>query len=194
MEKIQISDLRNLQEYEEARPLWRQRVIALKQRRRLALGPLITLVFENRETALFQIQEMLRIERIVAPAKVKAEVDVYNALVPDAGELSATLLIEVTDPAAVKPVLDSFIGLDEGKSLWMDIAGRRYFAVFEAGHGREDKISAVHYVRFPLGREGGVALASSEDVAVEIRHGDYRARARLMRDTVDELRKDLATA
>jgi hypothetical protein len=191
MEKIEASALKNLHEYELARPEFRRRVIHLKGRRRVAVGPLVTLVFENRDTALFQIQEMLRAERIVDPAKVQDEIDVYNTLLPDRGEVAATLFIEITDESRVKPVLDAFIGLDEGKSLRMAIGGGEYFAKFEAGHGREDKISAVHYVRFPLGEKGRAALESGEAARLVLEHGDYRETAALPRETVAELIEDL---
>ncbi|HKB72089.1 MAG TPA: DUF3501 family protein [Thermoanaerobaculia bacterium] len=191
MEKIEASALKNLHEYEVARPEFRRLVIDLKSRRRVAVGPVVTLVFENRETALFQIQEMLRAERIVDPAKVQDEIDVYNTLLPDRGEVAATLFIEITDESRVKPILDAFIGLDEGRSLRMEIAGHEYFARFEAGHGREDKISAVHYVRFPLGEKGRAALESARSARLVLEHGDYRASAELSPDTVSELIEDL---
>lgn len=191
MRKIDASAVKNLHEYEVARPEFRRRVIDVKSRRRVAVGPLVTLVFENRDTALFQIQEMLRAERIVDPAKVQDEIDVYNTLLPDRGEIAATLFIEITDEARVKPVLDAFIGLDEGRSLRMEIAGDEYFARFEAGHGREDKISAVHYVRFPLGEKGRAALESARRARLVLEHGEYRASAELSSDTVSELIEDL---
>jgi hypothetical protein len=191
MRKIDFAAIRNLHEYETDRPEFRRRVIELKTRRRVAVGPLVTLVFENRETARFQIQEMLRAERIVDPAKVQDEIDVYNTLLPDAGEVAATLFIEITDEARVKPVLDAFIGLDEGKSLRLETGREKYFATFEAGHGREDKISAVHYVRFPLGSRGRAALASTRAARLVLEHGGYAAAADLSPETIEELIEDL---
>ena len=191
MERISIVNLRNLHEYELARPDFRRRVIETKGRRRVSVGPLVTLVFENRETVLFQIQEMLRAERIVEPAKVQEEVDVYNSLLPEDGEVAATLFVEVTEEARVKPILDSFIGLDEGRSLWMEIDGRKYFAKFEAGHGREDKISAVHYIRFPLGPEGASALGRVRRARLVLSHGENSGEAELSPETVSELLSDL---
>ena len=193
MQKLALADVKNLHEYEIARPDFRGKVIEAKSRRRVSVGPLVTLVFENRETALFQVQEMLRAERIVDPSKVQEEIDVYNTLLPDPGELSATLFIEVTEESQVKPILDSFIGLDEGKSLWLEIDGRRFFAKFEAGHGREDKISAVHYIRFPLGAEGRSALGRRSPAELVLSHGEHRGRARLRPETVSELLGDLAS-
>ena len=191
MQKIELPSIQNLHEYEMARPEFRRRVIELKNRRRVSVGSLVTLVFENRDTVRFQIQEMLRAERIIDPAKVQDEIDVYNSLLPDPVQVAATLFIEVTEESRVKPVLDSFIGLDEGKSLRMEIAGGEYFARFEEGHGREDKISAVHYVRFPLGPAGAASLRASRAAVLVLEHGSYAARATLAPQTVGELIEDL---
>jgi hypothetical protein len=181
----------NLHEYEVARPDFRRRVMEMKARRRVSVGPVVTLVFENRDTVLFQIQEMLRAERIVDPAKVQEEIDVYNGLLPDEGELAATLFIEITEEALVKPILDSFIGLDAGRSLWIEAGGLKYFAKFEAGHGREDKISAVHYVRFPIGEAGRSALERERRAVVGLSHGEHRSEAELSPATIAELLSDL---
>ena len=194
MQKIEFLSIQNLHEYEVSRPEFRRLVIELKNRRRVPVGPLVTLVFENRDTVRFQIQEMLRAERIVDRAKIQDEIDVYNALLPDPGEVAATLFIEVTEESRVKPVLDSFIGLDEGKSLRMEIGGVEYFARFEEGHGREDKISAVHYVRFPLGPAGAAALRSRRAATLVLEHGGYADRAALAPETVAELIEDLQDA
>jgi len=117
MNTLSLSEIKNLHEYELERPAFRARVIELKKRRRVPLGPLMTLVFENRDTVRFQIQEMVRIERIVQPDKVQEEIDVYNDLLPRPGEVSATLFIEVTDPAKIQSTLDGFVGLDEPGKL-----------------------------------------------------------------------------
>src|SRR5712692_4316748 len=108
MRPLTIEDIQNLQEYELARPLFRQRVIESKKRRRSPLGPLMTVVFENRDTVRFQIQEMLRVERIVQPDKVQHEIDTYNELLPADGQVAGTLFIEITDPSRVQSVLDGF--------------------------------------------------------------------------------------
>ncbi|HEY5626943.1 MAG TPA: DUF3501 family protein, partial [Nitrospira sp.] len=116
MKTLSCQDVLSIEDYEKQRESFRSRIIALKQRRRISLGPLITLVFENRETLRFQVQEMVRVERIVDPVKVQDELDVYNALMPSLGELSATLLIEITDEAVMKEWLDRFMGLDRGQT------------------------------------------------------------------------------
>jgi hypothetical protein len=191
MKSLALQDLTNLHEYELERPEFQARVIALKKRRRVALGPLMTLVFENRDTVRFQIQEMVRIERIVRPDKVQEELDVYNDLLPRPGEVSATLFIEVMQPEKIQSTLDAFIGLDEPGKLVLRVGNRTYPASFAAGQSREDRISAVHYIRFALGEEGRAALSHGEEAELQVRHGDYSAVALLSPETVEELFQDL---
>ena len=148
MKRLTPEDLLPPDQYEQRRDAYRSRIIALKQRRRVSLGSLMTLVFENRETLQFQIQEMIRAERILEPAKVQDELDVYNQLMPTERELSATLLIEITDAATMKEWLDRFMGLDRGRTLAIMAGGESVFGEFEGGHSHETKISAVHFVRF----------------------------------------------
>ena len=192
MDQLTLKDIKNLHEYELERPEFRRKVIALKERRRVSLGPLMTLVFENRDTVRFQIQEMVRVERIVRPDKVEEEVAVYNELLPHTGEVAATLFIEVTDAAKVQPVLDGFVGLDEPGKLVFEVGAKRFPAHFAPGQSREDRISAVHYLRFPLGGEGRAALERGDGAELVVSHGGYEARARLSRETVAELLEDLA--
>ncbi len=191
MNPLTPEDIRNLHEYELERPAFRGRVIELKSRRRVALGPLMTLVFENRDTVRFQIQEMLRVERIVQPDKVLHEVETYNELLPGAGEIAATLFIEITEQGRIQEILDGFIGLDETGRLVLRIGATTYPALFAPGQSREDRISAVHYIRFRPGAEGRDALASGAEAVLEVSQGEYRARQVLSRDTVTELVADL---
>lgn len=188
---ITSPDIQNLHEYELSRPEFRQRVIELKKRRRVALGPIMTLVFENRDTVRFQIQEMIRVERIVRPDRIAEEIAVYNELLPGPGEVAATLFIEVTDPAAVQPTLDRFVGLDAPGRLVLAVGDRAFPALFAPGQSREDRISAVHYIRFALGEEGRRALEAGAGAALRVDHGGYRAEAVLGPETLEELGKDL---
>lgn len=192
MDRLTSSDISNLHDYELERPAFRARVVALKGRRRLSLGPLMSIVFENRDTVRFQIQEMLRVERIVRPDRVEHEIETYNALLPGPGEVAATLFIEITDPSRVREILDGFIGLDEPGRLALRVGERRVPAVFDPAQGRADRISAVHYVRFGLTAGDAAALRRGEDAALEIRHGGYVAAQPLPGETVDELLRDLA--
>ncbi|MFQ5991302.1 MAG: DUF3501 family protein [Nitrospiraceae bacterium] len=164
-------------EYEQIRVPFRQRIIELKQRRRLAVGEKVTLVFENRETVLFQIQEMIRAERIVDPMKVQNELDVYNALLPQDGGLSATMFIEITESDHIKEDLDAFQGIDRGQTVALRCGKHAVYGEFETGHSKEDKISAVHFVRFRPGDEFRKALAGSTTASVEICHPAYQTMA-----------------
>jgi Protein of unknown function (DUF3501) len=194
MEKIRFADVKNLYEYEKTREAARRRVIETKRRRRVAVGDRLSFLFENRETVLFQIQEMIRAERIVADDRVQDEIDVYNALIPDPGELSATMMIEIGEKGQIQPVLDSLLGIDSGEHVWLQIG--REFAVpgqFEEGQSKEDRIAAVHFVRFRLTPAPRRAFAR-EPVAVVVEHPSYRARTELSAETRAALLEDLAEA
>ena len=174
MKVITANDLISYEEYERQREAFRTKIIALKQRRRISVGPFITMVFENRETVQFQIQEMIRAERIVEPAKVQDELDVYNALLPQQNELSATLLIEITDEAKMKEKLDQFMGLDHGEKVAIIAGGEEAFGEFEGGRSHETKISAVHFVRFRPSAEMKRAFADlTRPVTIRVIHGEY---------------------
>jgi hypothetical protein len=148
MNLLTPEDVLSIEEYEKQRESFRSRIIALKQRRRISIGPLITLVFENRDTLRFQVQEMIRVERILDRAKVQDELNIYNALLPTGNELSATLLIEITEEAKMKEWLDRFMGLDQDRTVAIKTDTETVFGEFEGGHSHETKISAVHFVRF----------------------------------------------
>jgi len=193
MKAMTSSDIIPFAEYERLREGFRACIIELKKRRRISVGPLITLVFENRETLLFQIQEMIRVEQIFDPPKVQEELDVYNALLPAAGELSATLLIEITDDARMKEWLDAFMGLDHGQKVAITVGGEQIFAEFEGGHSHETKISAVHFVRFRMTAAAKAALADLRvPVTLSVRHGDYREDAPVSGSMREEWLKDLS--
>ena len=105
MKPLTLDEIVGLERYAAIRDPYRERVIAYKKDRRLGVGDEITLLFEDRETLRFQVQEMLWVERIVDPEKVQHELDVYNGLLPGPGELSATLFIEITEPGRIRPAL-----------------------------------------------------------------------------------------
>ena len=174
MKAITPGDVIPYEEYDRQREAFRRKIIALKQRRRISLGPVITLVFENRDTLKFQIQEMLRAERILDPVKVQDELDVYNALLPKQNELSATLLIEITDEAKVKEKLDQFMGLDHGEKVAIVADGQEVFGEFEGGRSHETKISAVHFVRFrPTASMQRTFADLTRTVTIRVNHGGY---------------------
>lgn len=174
MKAITPADVISYEEYERRREVFRAKIIALKQRRRISIGPFITMVFENRETLQFQIQEMIRAERIVDPVKIQEELDVYNALLPQPNELSATLLIEITDEAEMKEKLDQFMGLDHGEKVAITAGEEAVFGEFEGGRSHETKISAVHFVRFrPTGSMKRAFADLARPVTIRVIHGEY---------------------
>ncbi|MBK5280483.1 MAG: DUF3501 family protein [Nitrospiraceae bacterium] len=178
MKQLVQADLLPAAEYERQREQFRSQIIALKQRRRISVGPLITLVFENRETLRFQTQEMIRVEQILDPRKVQDELDVYNALMPGSGEVSATLLIEITDQERMKEWLDVFMGLDHGETVAIRVGTEQVFGEFEGGHSHETKISAVHFVRFRPTTSMIAAFADlRQPVMLTVHHHAYHAEA-----------------
>jgi hypothetical protein len=190
---LETSEILNLVEYEKVRDARRRRIVELKKARRIAVGRYLTFVFENRDTVWFQIQEMVRAERIVDDAKITEEVEVYNALLPQPGELSATLMIEIEDAAQIKPVLDKLLGIDTRGYVKLTVGSRVIPGDFETGHSDEErgKLSAVHFVRFALPPEARASFATSE-VALVVEHPNERARAVLSDETKRSLLDDLA--
>jgi hypothetical protein len=169
MKKIEQRDILELGAYEEIRERFRARIIALKRDRRISVGDRVALVFENRDTLLFQIQEMLRSERITAEHAVQAEIDVYNPLLPDAGELSATLFVEITDSARIREDLHGLVGIDEHVALV--IGSRRVPARFEPGRSTEERLASVQYIRFPVGADTRAELLDpATKVTLQIDH------------------------
>jgi hypothetical protein len=193
MKPIARGDILNLYEYEKMREARRREVIALKERRRVGVGRYLSFVFENRETVWFQIQEMIRAERIVDEAKIEDEIAVYNTLLPGPGELSATMLIEIADAAQIKPVLDKLLGIDTRDYVRMEVGSHVVVGRFETGHSDEElgKLSAVHFVRFPLPPAARRAFATAE-VALVVEHPNERARAVLDEATRESLAADIA--
>ena len=194
MKPLAREELLDLDAYEEARAAYRDAVIELKARRRLAVGDRVSLVFENRETLRFQVQEMLRIERIHDPESVQRELDVYNELVPGEGELSATLFVEITESSRIRHELDRLVGIDEHVSLVLgegadaeEIAAR-----FDPKQLEEDRISAVQYLKFRVPRRWLPRLADPALPArVRIDHPNYRCEAELPGPMRESLLADL---
>ena len=192
MNLLTSQDLLPVAAYEQQREQFRSQIIALKQRRRISVGPLVTLVFENRETLRFQTQEMIRVELILDPHKVQEELDVYNALMPGSGELSATLLIEITEQDRMKEWLDVFMGLDHGETVSIRAGAEQIFGLFEGGHSHETKISAVHFVRFRPTASMTAAFADlRQSVMLTVHHHAYHAETPVPGSMREEWLSDL---
>ncbi len=184
MQKIELKDIRNIAEYEKVREAMRADIIALKKNRRLQVGPNLSLVFENRETVLFQIHEMVRAERLVDERKIQDEIDAYANLIPGPGELSATLFVEIPGIAEMPhdqaiAAVNYFQGFDEG-GISLEAGSARSVAVFEAGFSSDEKMAAVQYLKF---RADGFMAAALGDPEIPARlragNGRYRAEALL---------------
>ena len=191
MQKVTLDEILGLERYEKIRDEFRRRIINLKTHRRVSVGDRVTFVFENRETVLFQIQEMLRAEHITDIDKVRFEVTVYNDLIPGDSELSATMLIEITEQARIRPALVQLIGIDQAVSLRI---GNQFTipGVFEGGRSTEDNLSAVQYVRFPLSAEARAAFREgAEEARLVIAHPNYHAQTVFSSQTRCSLASDL---
>jgi Protein of unknown function (DUF3501) len=199
MKPIELKDVKNLVEYEKVREAMRAEIIELKKKRRVSVGPNLTFLFENRETALFQVQEMIRTERIVEDARIQDELDAYNALLPSKGELSATLFIEIEDlhlmsQDDVRKAVNRFQGLDRGCVRLM-VGGDAAPAGFEGGHSKEEKLAAVQYLRFRVPESAARSLGDSRvEVRLVVDHPAYAAEATLAPGTRAQLAGDLAGA
>lgn len=190
MKKIEFDEIKNIIEYEKLRLPFRRKIIAMKNKRRLKVGELITLTFENRSTVVFQIEEMMRVERIVDDRKIRDEIETYNELIPRENELSATLFVEVDEQDKIRPVLDSLVGLNTN-SVFLRIGDKSIPAVFEEGHATDDRISAVQYVRFKFSAEDVAAFLTPRIPSeIVIEHKNYRARSAMAGEMREELIDD----
>jgi hypothetical protein len=190
---LTLDDVLDLRQYERVREDYRAAVIARKRLRRVALGPIMTLVFECMDTVRFQVQEMARVEKILSDEAIQTELDIYNRLLPEVGELSATLFIELTSDGSLREWLPRLVGIE--RALGVEVGGELAPSVPEATHQaalvRETVTPAVHYLRFAL-TEGQVeAFASGDGVSLVARHPEYEARTPLPDDVRAELLGDL---
>ncbi len=199
MKPIERGEVLGLADYETIRDRFRARVIEEKKVRRVKLGPQASCVFENRDTALLQIQEMLRTERITREAAVLHEIETYNQLVPGDHELSATVLVEIDDKPEREKFLFEAKGLDRSFSLVVD--GERCKAQHDVAREHPERTTAVHYLKFLLTAPAERALRdvlekkrAPGDVSVEVvvEHPRYSARAKLPPEAVASVAEDLA--
>ena len=175
MPHIQRDSLMTLEAYAKSRQDFRAKVIAHKKRRTVHLGDHITLLFEDELTVRYQVQEMLRIERIFEEAGIEDELHAYNPLIPDGNNLKATMLIEYEDPDERAAMLAKLKGIED--KIWVQIAGQpRVFAVADEDLERENdqKTSSVHFLRFEFNVTMVKALKGGADLAMGSDHGAYR--------------------
>lgn len=193
MPKLTLDDIADLRAYERERDDFRREVIALKRVRRVQLGDFLTLVFENSRTIRFQIQEMARVEKLLSDDAIRGELRVYNPLVPDPGQLCATLFIELTSKDALMEWLPRLVGIEAAISLRLP-DGSRVRAVVDEDHGkqltREEITASVHYIRWELTPDQ-VERFGSGAVGIVVDHPDLQLDVDLRPDTAAELLADL---
>lgn len=188
MQPVDISEIKNIADYEAERETLRPRMMALKDRRRVRLGDHLTFLFENRETVRYQIQEMMRIERIVKPEDIAHEVKTYNELIPARGQLSASLLIEYETPEERAVKLRELLGLEH--HIWLEVAGERTRASFDPRQIATDRISSVQYVKFDLSEFQRAHWREGASIVCD--HPAYQAERKLTPEELAELEKDWA--
>jgi hypothetical protein len=192
--KLTRADLMSLEQYSAARKDYRARVLAHKNQRTIAVGPNATWCFEDRLTVQYQIQEMLRIERIFEASGVQDELDAYNPLIPDGANWKVTFLIEFPDPAERRVQLFGLKGVED--RCWVRVAdGERVFAIADEDLEREngEKTSSVHFLRFELTAEMCAQVKKGAAIAAGVDHEQYRhAVDPLPQPVRDALARDLA--
>jgi hypothetical protein len=175
MKKLTREELYSLEKYAEIRPEFRTRVIEHKKNRNVPIGPHATLYFEDRQTIQYQIQEMLRIERIFEGDGIQEELDVYNPLIPDGTNLKATFMIEYGDPEDRKQALAKMIGIE--RSVQIKVAGIEPvtpIANEDLERETEEKTSSVHFLRFEFTPEMIAAAKKGAAISMAIDHPAYR--------------------
>jgi hypothetical protein len=192
MDAIGLQDLLGRERYGAERDAIRRRVIEHKRSRRVRVGDRISLLFEDRATVWYQTQEMVWVEHITDLDAIRHELAVYGALLPGRSELSATLLIEITEHARIRDELRRFRGIDE--HVWLDVAGERVAGVFEAGRESESKLSAVQYVRFPLEAAPRARVVEGAALAIVVDHPGYSCSAPVPEDVRRSLVAELDDA
>jgi hypothetical protein len=196
--KLAIADIADLRAYERERSDFRDRIIRMKKTRRVAVGPFVTLLFENRETIRFQVQEMARAEKIITDEGIQSELDVYNPLVPEPGSLSATMFIELTSKDDLMNWLPRLVGIEQAVELRIgDSAGDGRLVVaarpdleHEKQLTRETVTASVHYVHFDL-TPAEVRAFEQGPVAVAIAHSNYSFVSELPETSRTALIRDL---
>jgi len=174
MDKLSRQDLYSLEEYAENRADIRKQVMDHKLNRKVHLGPSATLYFEDRQTIQYQVQEMLRVERIFEAAAIEEELDAYNPLIPDGSNWKATFMIEEPDVESRKALLASLVGVED--RVWVRIDGcEPVYAIADEDMERAtgEKTSAVHFMRFELADDMVAALKAGASLGMGIDHANY---------------------
>jgi hypothetical protein len=193
VDRLIPEDLLTLEAYARQRPEFRARVMAHKRDRRVPLGDHVVLLFEDRLTIQYQVQEMLRIERIFEPAGIAEELAAYNPLIPDGSNWKATMMIEYPDPDERRAALERLVGIED--NVWVRADGHediKAIADEDLDRTRDNKTSSVHFLRFELPPAVADALRNDAGLQVGVSHPEYSAFLDLPDPIRLALRADLA--
>lgn len=190
--KLTVSDIDDIRAYERIRESFRAEMIELRRRRRVSIGTLVSVAFENRDTIRFQVQEMARAERITSDAGIQEELDTYNPLIPEPGQLCATLFVELTSDEAMREWLPKLVEIEQSVVLRLpngDVVRGTVDPKHAAQLTREHVTAAVHYIGFELSTEQSAAFGDGAVLGID--HPRYREETVLAPTTVSELAADL---
>ena len=194
MSKLTLDDITDLRAYERERAEFRAHVIDLKSRRRVHVGPIVTFVFENRDTIRFQIQEMARVEKIISDEGIEAELRAYNPLIPESGHLSATMFIELTNEAELREWLPKLVGVERAVELRLGPDAEAVACLPDPDHDaqltRDEITASVHYIGWSLTPAQVEAFAAGP-VVLALTHPNYVFELELSPETHAELLADL---
>ena len=189
--KLKIEDLLSLEDYDDQREVIKKDLINHKKNRTVSIGEHVILLFEDYSTIKYQVQEMLRIEKIFNKKEMQEEIDAYNPLIPDGDNIKATMLIMYPDVDERKVMLSKLHGIEN--NIWLSCGSNKItaFADEDLERSTDSKTSAVHFLRFQLDQDDITAFLSNEKISLGVNHSEYNQEIELTSDTRASLVKDL---
>ena len=192
MKKLTNKDLLSLEEYDSNRETIKTEVIESKKHRSINIGNNIVLLFESFETIKYQVQEMLRIEKIFKKEEIEEEIGAYQALIPDGNNFKATMLIMYPDVEERRKMLEKLNGIENKMWLRINQSSKIYaMADEDLDRANDEKTSAVHFLRFQLNSEEVDLFKNSDNIQFGVDHDEYSTSVRVTKDTYKSLLKDL---
>ena len=187
MNKLDKSDLLSLEEYSSIREQTKKKELAIKKNRRIHIGGNVSLLFENSDTIKYQLQKMLRIEKIIEPSRIEEELFFYNSLIPNGSNLKATMLIEFPNQEVTREKLSQLIGIED--KVWLKVGENdRVFGITDENLNRktEDETSAEHFLRFELSNLITKDLKSGDTLFAGIDHQNYNVRTQEISQSISD--------
>ncbi len=191
MKKLTTEDMLSLEEYDKSREEIKSNLMSHKKNRSIKIGDNVLLLFEDYQTIKYQVQEMLRIEKIFKQKDIQEEISAYEALIPDGNNLKATMLIMFTDVNERKIMLNRLHDLEN--NVWLSVDNsKRIFAISDEDleRSREEKTSAVHFLRFQLDQDSIDLFRKSNNIVFGVDHKEYNLQVKLDQKTIESLSND----